>query len=318
MAQHSSRVAEARDLVLDSALLVDDPLLRAHVCAMLLAAGGKDRRLEIAVQDQVAASGILLLSALMLNKEQNAAQKVAMAKLAADLPYDPTWAAPGAALSSHHCYPGGWVLHTALNLQAAYHLMGQAERIKGVKCNRDAVVAAIILHDWAKLKLLVWSADHRLDADQGGSHHVIMLAECMLRKLPPQVIRLAAGAHGGWWLQPEVVRGSIEKAAQWIDVDAVARGYLDCDRDDLSVESWIVRQAERSWYAVTRQSVQMLEEYLVDWHARAGIVCQYAPWRHALYATFDELQLVQELAQGNAEKLGSRLREWTEKVAAPC
>ncbi len=318
MARHSARVAAARDFILNAAASIDDPLLRAHVCAMLLAAGGSDSRLEAAVQGQEAASGILLLSSLTAVTEQTAAQKVSLAKLAAEMPYDPTWAAPGAALSSHHCYPGGWALHTALNLQAACHLMEQAERIKGVECNRDAVMAGIILHDWAKLKLLVWNADHDLDADQGGGHHVIMLAECMLRQLAPSVIRLAAGVHGGWWLQPEGVRGSIEKAAQWVNVDVVTEVYPDFDGDDLSVESWIVRQAELCWYAVTRQSVQMLEDYLVNWHAQAGIPCEYAPWRHALYAAFDELQLVQDLSHGNAERLELRLKQWTKKMVDFC
>jgi hypothetical protein len=311
MAQRSDRVARARDFVLSTVLSISDEHLRATVGAMLMAAGCQDARLEQSTHSTLAASRALLLSDPVASVPHTAAQQTSLAKLAASLPYDPTWAAPGAALSSHHCYPGGWALHTALNLQAALHLREQAQRIKGAECDRDALVAAIILHDWAKLKLLTWDAEHDLDSDQGVGHHVIVLVECILRDLAPRVIRLLAGVHGGWWLRPEEVWRSIERAAQWVSVDPVARGYLDPQRDGLSIETWIARQAEVSWYEATKQGVQALEELLVQWHAQAELPFGYTRWRHALYASFDELQLIQELARGGAAQLELRLREWT-------
>ena len=57
--------------------------------------------------------------------------------------------------------------------------------------------------------------------------------------------------------------------------------------------------------------MQALEELLVQWHAQAELPFGYTRWRHALYASFDELQLIQELARGGAAQLELRLREWT-------
>jgi hypothetical protein len=311
MAQRSDRVARARRFVLNSVLSISDEHLRGTVGAMLLAAGCQDARLEQGLQSTLAAPRVLLLSDPVAGVPHTAAQQTSVAKLAASLPYDPVWAAPGADLTSHHCYPGGWALHTALNLQAAFHLIEQARRIKGVACDTDALVAAIILHDWAKLKLLTWNAEHDLNADQGLGHHVIVLAECMLRGLAPKVVRLLAGVHSGWWLRPEGVRQAIARAAQWVSVDPVARGYLDPQRDELSIETWIARQAEVSWYTMTKQGLQTLEESLVQWHAQAELPYGYTRWRHALYASFDEFQLIQELTRGDAAQLELRLREWT-------
>ncbi len=313
MAQRSARVARARDLVLNGILLIDDEHLRANVCAMLLAVGCHDARIEANVQDELAPCHLLLLSDPVASVPHAPGQETALTKLAASLPYDPVWAAPGANLSSHHCYPGGWVLHTALDLQALLHLTEQAEHIKGVACDKDALIAAIILHDWAKLKLMTWSAEHDLDADQGVGHHEVALAECMLRNLPPQMIRLLAGVHSGWWARPDGVRRSIERAAQWVSIDPMARGYLDPQRDELSVDTWVVNQAEACW-GLAKPVIQALEGLLTQWYAQAGFPYDYKRVRHALYASLDELQLIQELARGDVAQLEFCLQEWISGV----
>ena len=83
MAQHLSRVAEARDLVLDSSL-VDDPLCEPKGALCSSWRPGQRPSIEIAAQDQVAASGIPAQRS-DVEYEQNAAQSAATAGLAADL-----------------------------------------------------------------------------------------------------------------------------------------------------------------------------------------------------------------------------------------
>ncbi len=230
-------------------------------------------------------------------------------KLRLPLAYDPTWAAPGAARSSHHAYPGGWAIHCAINLGAALNLSDQAVRLKGVHVDRDAVVAAMALHDWAKLKLLRWDGEHALDAEGSGGHHWMALAECMLRGFPPKVVQLLAGVHGGWWLKPETVEGSLRSAAQRIGIDLEGSAYLRRS-EDLHVEEWIMRQAEESWYQATRRALQEVSGEVRAWHEDRELATPFERVSSALFSTYDELALYHDLKAYGPERMFERLDAW--------
>jgi hypothetical protein len=232
------------------------------------------------------------------------------------LPYDPTWAAPGAGATSHHCYPGGWAIHTALNLRTCQSLISDIRLSKNVKLNVDAILAAMILHDWAKLKLLVWNSDHSLDDDQGIGHHVIALAECMLRDFPPRVVGLLAGVHSGWWSNPDAVEKDMRKATEIVGM-SVAEAYLSDQGLQDSVEGWVVRQAERCWYDPSRRCVTVIDDKLRAYLARQGRAPKsFVRVRNVVYTIFDEMQLMQILSVEGEAALEKLLDKWLDTDGA--
>ena len=294
MADLSERVKRARDFLFDTVQNLRDPALRRMVWEMLSDAKEKPAR--------------------VVEPGAGRPNDPVLDKLRRPLPYDPTVAAPGAAMKSHHCYPGGWAVHTAINLKAALSLADQAEDVKKVAVDRDAIVAGMVLHDWAKLKILVWQDDHTLDDDQGIGHHCIVIAECMLRGFPPVVVHLLAGVHGGWWIKPESVRGQLRRAAQWIERDEVSSRYV-IDQDLLTVESWIMRQAELSWYDVTSSAFQGVRRVVEEWHRERGMGVSLPRLRNAVLTTFDELQLWPAANARGFKSLRERLDRWIEEVS---
>lgn len=294
MAYTSGRVARARGYVFESIANVNDESLRKRVLQMLVDA-----------QSHPALSATC--------GEDSVHREWPLEKLGRPLPYDPTWAAPGAALSSHHCYPGGWAIHTALNLNAALHLADQVEHLKGIAVEKDGIIAAMALHDWAKLKLLCWSDDHTLDAEGSGGHHWMAIAECMLKGFPPGVVQLLAGAHGGWWSKPESVGSSLQSAAERIGLDPGSTEYVP-SQELLTVESWIMRQAEESWYSATRRAVQEVRGVVRAWWEARALPYVFERVQNAVFSAFDELALHQEFRVCGRPSLFEKLDSWCERV----
>lgn len=291
--QYSPRIIRARAYVYDQIRKIEDEELRSAVAAMLASVQGSDRAMEIVQYPSV-----------MTRKD------CTPGKLTQRLPYDPTWAAPGAGLASHHCYPGGWVLHTALNLRAARSLMRHAVEVKGGEIQPDAIISAIILHDCAKLKLLVWRKDHSLDEDQGAGHHIIALAECIARAFPVRVVQLLAGVHSGWWQAPEAVRKGLVRAAALLNLDLAETDYaLDLGLH-AALDGWIVHQAEVSWYTATRNAYQSLEGPLREWYETRNLAYSFNRVRHVIHVGYDELALLETLSRRGPVCLNRMLSEW--------
>ncbi|HQD40284.1 MAG TPA: hypothetical protein PLC26_07115 [Bacillota bacterium] len=232
-------------------------------------------------------------------------------KMRASLPYDPTWAAPGANLQSHHSYPGGWAIHTQLDLKSLLFFCEQAA-VEGLTVNRDACVAAIVLHDWAKLKLMVWDAEHNLDADQGIGHHQIAIGEVMVRKFPPYVVQLLAGVHGGLWRDPEVVQDFILEAAHWIGIDPYAAGYLPLGAAEKSFEAWAVNQADATMW-LKRRILLSLDDPLKRWYKKANNPYPFQQVRNVLYSKYNELELWQIYQSEGEDRLAAFLTDWFAK-----
>jgi hypothetical protein len=174
----------------------------------------------------------------------------------------PFSAAPGSAFGGHHSYPGGLAIHTAFNDLASVSLAADYRRIYGhagpggvpvvgdgpkadVDIDEDVILAAPLLHDWAKTLVFQWNADGTEFTEFGfggngstdnygapgdsrtAAHHIIGLAESMARDLPPKLVIAQASAHtpptGGGEFR---VVNWLRTAAIMAGVDPVAKHYL--------------------------------------------------------------------------------------------
>ena len=122
-------------------------------------------------------------------------------------------ASPAAGGKGHHYYPGGLPVHALEWIEVAMGWADTYERVYKVKkVNRDMVVAALVLHDWAK----VW---YEWDSKTGnvvkpqwypqswggergkakwkwmGEHGAVVYAEMMLRGAPDPLVVATAASH---------------------------------------------------------------------------------------------------------------------------
>jgi|SRR5579862_3562383 len=175
-------------------------------------------------------------------------------------------AAPGSAFGGHHSYPGGLPIHEANNDQSdinfadlyrgSYGSTGshglpviKGEKSEsGVFIDQDTILAAPMLHDWAKPMVFQWNADGTEFTElnfggtgtndawgapgdsRTGGHHMISIAESMKRGLSPELVITQASAHSA------PTSGNEYKVVNWLraaaiiaQIDPVAHGYLTVD-----------------------------------------------------------------------------------------
>jgi hypothetical protein len=175
-------------------------------------------------------------------------------------------AAPGSAFGGHHSYPGGLPIHEANNDQSdinfadlyrgSYGSLGRQGLpvIQGDKSessvfiNQDTILAAPMLHDWAKPIVFQWNADGTEFTElnfggtgtndawgapgdsRTGGHHMLSIAESMKRGLSPELVITQASAHSA------PTSGNEYKVVNWLhaaaiiaQIDPVASGYLTVD-----------------------------------------------------------------------------------------
>ena len=123
------------------------------------------------------------------------------------------WFSPAAGGPGHHYYPGGLAVHAAENIEISLGWAETVAKVHGVdNTNRDIIIAALTLHDWAKVWYL-WDAAtgtiKRPDwfpaywgGDQGiakwkwmGGHGAIVYAELLKRGAPLDLVIATAAAH---------------------------------------------------------------------------------------------------------------------------
>jgi len=111
----------------------------------------------------------------------------------------PFYSAPGSGYSSHHCYPGGLVTHTAVNVYITKSILNAYKEIMNYDGLYDAAVAGQLLHDLAKPWVFQWKKDgsslNEISIAGTGAHHVFSIAESIYRNLPKEVIVAQACAH---------------------------------------------------------------------------------------------------------------------------
>jgi len=173
------------------------------------------------------------------------------------------FSAPGSSYGGHHGHPGGLPVHEAFNERSSLSLAGNYRAVygraahddgedhdflrhSGLAVSHDVIVAAPIWHDWAKTIVFQWNADGSefkefsfggngaTDGFGGtpgdsrtGGHHILGVAEAMLRGLPPDLVIAQASAHS------TPTNGNEYKVVNWLRaaalvarIDPVAKGYL--------------------------------------------------------------------------------------------
>jgi len=172
----------------------------------------------------------------------------------------PFRSAPGSVFGGHHSYPGGLPIHEANNDRADVALAETYRQSYGAPSetgeprdprdprlfiDEDVIIAAPIWHDWAKAIVFQWNADGSEFAELsfGGNgtsddfgrpgdsrtpgHHILGLAEAMVRELPPELVITQASAHAAPTLGLEYrVVNWLRAAAIIADLDPEAAGYL--------------------------------------------------------------------------------------------
>lgn len=122
-------------------------------------------------------------------------------------------ASPAAAGKGHHYYPGGLPVHVLEWIEVAMGWADAYEKVYKVKkVDRDLVIAALVLHDWAKV-WYEWDAKtgtvqkpqwypQSWGGDRGkakwkwmGEHGAVVYSELMHRGAPEALIIATASAH---------------------------------------------------------------------------------------------------------------------------
>ena len=173
----------------------------------------------------------------------------------------PFRAAPGSVFGGHHSYPGGLAVHEANNDRADVALTEQYRQSFGSPTesgdattgerffiDEDIILAAPIWHDWGKAIVFQWNTDGTefVELSFGGNgktdnfgqpgdsrtpgHHILSLAEAMVRGLPPALVIAQASAHAPPTLGNEFqVVNWLRAAAIIANLDPVKTGYLVAD-----------------------------------------------------------------------------------------
>lgn len=194
----------------------------------------------------------------------------------------PTWSAPGSGYGSHHAYPGGLVVHVALNVLSAEKLLQSYADNNRCYLSVDDAVGGELLHDLHKPWVFAWQKDNSCRKEETlamtGEHHVLSLAESMHRGLPATFCTAQACAHEHPGSQKglELVVGWIKCAAIIAGVDPVEKGYLAKDGKTLPEpfrsEGFVVHLADHDWvlsvpacqWTVEALKRLMREKYGVD------------------------------------------------------
>lgn len=147
----------------------------------------------------------------------------------------PFYSAPGSGYQSHHAYPGGLATHTAGNLHISVEIFKTYQDVYGLTMDRDTIIAAQALHDLHKPWVFQWQASGESRTEKvlagQGEHHVLGVAESMVRGFSPEVVVAQACAHdhpGTPKDEAEVVSW-IKAAAILAGKDPAASGYLAKD-----------------------------------------------------------------------------------------
>lgn len=174
--------------------------------------------------------------------------------------------APAAGGPGHHFYPGGLAVHAVENIEVSIAWGEAIGRVHGAEnFNRDIIVAALTLHDWAKvwyewddvtgeIKRPAWFPAY-WGGDQGvakwkwmGGHGAIVYSELMKRGAPADLTIATAAAHFDPFWDVEKVNGAeglnaaLAEAAKLAQVPAIK-----VDPAKRMGEWWMVVYSDGSW-----------------------------------------------------------------------
>ncbi len=215
MASASGRVSASWDYLCKAVSDIRDPALRAKVNGIL-----SDPAPTLAAGMDAAGVMTHLKKEGLLNAD---AKELLPPYTKPSMTLQPFLSAPGSGYASHHSYPGGLVTHTALNVRVSRALYDGYAEVYGFDLDRDVVIAAQLLHDLHKPWVFQWQKDASSRTEQPlagtGQHHVLSIAESIVRGLPAEVVVAQACAHdhpGGAKSEQHVV--------DWLKAGAILAG----------------------------------------------------------------------------------------------
>lgn len=254
MADSSAVVDRDWKYLLEVAASIKDPAVRQKVQAILdnpaptLADRLVDPKTRAAVHAELTAKGFL--------KGQTVAgllPPVADPSKAVQ----PFKSAPGSGYTSHHAFPGGLVVHTAGNMRNTLGIYDGYVKNYGLTLDRDTTVVSQMLHDLHKPWVFAWADDGTSRKEQTlagtGEHHVLSVAEAIVRGLPPQMVVAQACAHnhpGDAKDEADVV-GWLTAASILAGVDPVQAELLGQDGKTLPLprrmEGFVCHLGDHDW-----------------------------------------------------------------------
>lgn len=264
-----------------------------------------------------------LVSAGLLNAAVTAEQL--LPPLAApDQAPQPFAAAPGSGYASHHAYPGGLAVHTALNVQSSLGLYKGYFDTYGFKLNRDTVLAAQLLHDLAKPWVFQWREDAASLPEYTiagtGAHHILGIAESIHRGLPAEVVVAQASAHDNAGTPADEARlvGYIKAAAIIAGQDPVAAGLLAPGAATVAlprrIEAFVTYLGDHDWVIsvpAAKWVIGLLEVLAVaDYGLKAADLKagRFNTFRNYVFSQATMIGLYQTYASGGQESLRAAVR----------
>ena len=174
--------------------------------------------------------------------------------------------APAAGGPGHHFYPGGLAVHAVENIEISLGWADALARVHGVEnTNRDMIIAALTLHDWAKVwyewdpatatvKRPSWFPDY-WGGDSGiakwkwmGGHGAIVYAEMMKRGAAPDLVIATAASHFDPFWDVDKVQGkeglnaALSEAAKLAQMPAIK-----VDPSKRMAEWFMIVYSDGSW-----------------------------------------------------------------------
>lgn len=200
-------------------------------------------------------------------------------------------ASPAAGGKGHHYYPGGLPVHVLEWIDVAMAWADAYEKIYGVqKINRDMVIAALVLHDWAKV-WYEWDSKTGLvvkpswypqswGGERGkakwkwmGEHGAVVYAELMKRGAAPEVIVATAASHfdAHWDLdkEGEGLNPALAEAAKIVNMPPIV-----VQAGKQMAEWWFVSYTDGAWsyshYIAGHTALNAIDQVAVDLGFKAG------------------------------------------------
>lgn len=200
-------------------------------------------------------------------------------------------ASPAAGGKGHHYYPGGLPVHVLEWIDVAMAWADAYEKVYGVqKINRDMIIAALVLHDWAKV-WYEWDSKTGLvvkpswypqswGGERGkakwkwmGEHGAVVYAELMKRGAPPEVIVATAASHFDphWDLdkEGEGLNPALAEAAKIVNMPPIV-----VQAGKQMTEWWFASYTDGAWsyshYIAGHTALNAIDQVAVDLGFKAG------------------------------------------------
>lgn len=236
----------------------------------------------------------------------------------------PFAAAPGSGYASHHAYPGGLAVHTALNVRSSLGLYSGYYDTYGFKLNRDTVLAAQLLHDLHKPWVFQWREDASSLPEYPiagtGAHHILGIAESIYRGLPAEVAVAQASAHDNAGTPTDEARlvGYIKAAAMIAGKDPAEAGLLAAGGATVAlprqIEAFVTYLGDHDWIIsvpAAKWVIGLLEVLAVaDYGMKAADLKagRFNSFRNYVFSQATMIGLYQTYAVGGQEGLRKAVR----------